>query len=662
MVGMIPRNFVDDLLDRTDIVEIIDHRVKLKKSGKNYTACCPFHDEKTPSFSVSPDKQFYYCFGCGAKGNAIGFLVEYERASFPEAVESLAKTLGIEVPRENDAGSAKQRDREKARKEARQQLYELLQEVSDYYQRQLREHKEKQHAVDYLKRRGLTGQIAKVYGIGFAPPGWNNIASEFPSSNEQQDQLLEVGMLVRKEDQKTSYDRFRDRIMFPIRNLRGQVIAFGGRVLSNQKPKYLNSPETPLFSKSKELYGLHEALQAAPQLPRLLVVEGYMDVVSLAQFGIQYGVATLGTACNPEHLKQALRFTNEIVFCFDGDEAGRKAARRAMESALSVMEDGRQIKFLYLPKDEDPDTLVRQVGAEKFTFLIEGATPLESFLFEELGRGFDVQSIEGRARLCKLAAPLLNQLPRGVYRELMFQQLSKRSQLSMDVIITLLEELPQPPPTEKIQSDTNPGGAPPQNSAEDRKSRESFDTRLSKARLSETRLGETRLSSDRRSSATLSSRGASRQPAADELALALLLFEPKLAQSFQNLESLRHHNNDRVTLLVKIMELLHRRPEYTSGEILGYWQGTYGTQESEYLQQLLNKGVLFQRIKALNSKSIEHSFDAEKEFLDALTHLQKHQASQNFQSVIQQLNAKPFESWTDADRKIYSQAIDAIRK
>lgn len=635
MIGTIPRRFIDDLLDRVDIVEIIDHRVKLKKAGKNYTACCPFHDEKTPSFSVSPDKQFYYCFGCGATGNAIGFLMDYERTSFPETVENLAKTVGIDVPREA-AGGLKQRDRERARQKARNSLYALMEEANDYYQRQLREHPEKQRPVDYLKRRGFTGQVAKEYNIGFAPSGWENIASALATSNERQSQLLEAGMLVHNEENDRFYDRFRDRIMFPIRDLRGRIVAFGGRVLGNQKPKYLNSPETSIFSKGRELYGLYEARQTHNQLPRLLIVEGYMDVVALAQFGIQYAVATLGTTCSEEHLKQSFRFTNEVVFCFDGDEAGRQAARRAMENALPIMEDGRQIKFLYLPEGEDPDTLIRQVGAEKFTYLIEGATPLESFLFEELGRGINLQTIEGRARLCKLSAPLLDRLPRGVYRELMFQQLANRSELSMDAVMNLLQELPsQTAPTETNQDYTNAGHLSSQKAA-----------------------SKTRLSSDYHSQKVSTHAKNRKELSAAELALCLLLFQPKLAQSFQDLESLRHQKDENIMLLVEIMELLHQRPEYTSGQILGHWQGAYGPQKSEYLQQILAKGVLFQNMNVLSSGREQHNFDTQQEFLDALAHLRKHQQAVEYQSIIQRLNAKPLDTWTEAEKRLYHEAIN----
>ncbi len=662
MAGNIPRPFIDDLIDRIDIVEVIDHRVKLKKSGKNYSACCPFHDEKSPSFTVSPDKQFYYCFGCGATGNAIGFLMEYERVSFPDAIESLAKQAGLNVPREQ-ARDPKQREREQAQEKARNTLYTLMEAADKYYQQQLREHDIKAKAVDYLKGRGLSGHIAKDFGIGYAPPGWDNLASALGTSNEKQDRLLEAGMLIHNEEKERLYDRFRDRIMFPIRDTRGRVIGFGGRVLSDEKPKYLNSPETPIFSKGKELYGLFEARKAYKQLPRLLVVEGYMDVVALAQYGIRYGVATLGTACGEDHLNRAFRFTNEIVFCFDGDQAGRKAARRAMENSLPVMEDGRQVKFLYLPEGEDPDTLIRQIGTDKFTRLVEGAAPLENFLFEEMSQGLNTQTMEGRARLCKLAAPMLDQLPRGVYRELMFQQLANRTQLSIDALMTLLNELPEAAPTndKQPQTDIQSESGYPQSDfhhlstqPDDLPYPPKNDASL--AQPPNYQQNYSGLSSDRKQTTKAAS---NHHLATNELALVLLLFQPKLAQEVTDIETLRHHSAPNVQLLIELIELLHKRPEYSSGQILGYWQGTYGPEKGAQLQQLLTKGLLFHHISELGQDQKEHHFNPEQEFLDAIHHLEKQQQTRDCNNIIQQLNAKPIDTWTDAEKQLYHKAITA---
>lgn len=642
MAATIPQAFIDDLLERVDIVEVIDHRVKLKKSGKNYSACCPFHDEKTPSFTVSQDKQFFYCFGCGANGNAIGFVMDYERISFPEAVDTLAKTAGVEVPKEQTK-DPKKRAKEEAKEKERKTLYKLMEDANQYYQQQLRHHPQKLTAVNYLKNRGLSGHIAKDFGIGYAPAGWENVKSELGTSDEYLRLLLDGGMLIHNEERDSLYDRFRERIMFPIRDTRGRVIGFGGRVLDDSKPKYLNSPETPIFHKGKELYGLYEARQAYRQVPRLLVVEGYMDVVALAQYDIRYGVATLGTACGEDHLNRAFRYTNEIVFCFDGDAAGRKAARRAMEISLTAMEDGRQIKFLYLPEGEDPDTLIRQIGTEKFTRLIEGASPLEHFLFEELSQDINTQTMEGRARLCKLAAPLIDQLPRGVYRELMFGQLAKRTQLSMDALMNLLQELPE-------QAD-NGVNIEAQHRAPQKES-ERTQTPKTINIQPPTPTWEP-------PSQTTPSNNASTHLNAEELALALLLYQPQLAEQAGDLEVLHHSNKEAIKLLVNLIELLQQRPEFTSGQILGHWQGTYGAQSTSQLQHLLNKATLFHQARELSSNHEKHRFNPHQEFIDTLDALRHHQQQLDCNRVIEQLDNKPHGEWTDAEKQLYRKAIAA---
>jgi DNA primase len=414
MAGSIPQHFIDELIARADIVEIIGRRVPLKKAGREFQACCPFHSEKTPSFTVSPAKQFYHCFGCGAHGTALGFLMEFDRLSFPEAVEELAGSLGLEVPRE--AGFAQGPDH--------RPLYDLLERVADHYARQLRDHTEAQRAVDYLRGRGVSGEIAATYRMGFAPPGWDNLLRQFGRDDAQIARLREAGLVTDQDGKR--YDRLRDRIVFPIRDSRGRVVGFGGRLLGDGKPKYLNSPETPVFHKGRELYGLYEARQAQANPARLLVVEGYMDVVALAQFGIPYAVATLGTATTADHLQKLYRATAEVVFCFDGDRAGRDAAWKALQTALPLMRGGRQARFLFLPDGEDPDTLVRRVGAEGFAELLEQSQPLSVFLFDKLSAQVDMHSIDGRARLAELAQPLVDQLPQGVFRDMMQQSLNER--------------------------------------------------------------------------------------------------------------------------------------------------------------------------------------------------------------------------------------------
>ncbi|WJW75377.1 DNA primase [Thiohalobacter sp. IOR34] len=420
MAGRIPQQFIDDLINRIDIVEVIDSRIQLKKAGREYTACCPFHNEKTPSFTVSPAKQFYHCFGCGAHGTALGFLMDYEHMDFVEAVEELARTLGLEVPREAAAaGTAPDRS---------QPLYDIQARAARFYQQQLRNHPQAGRAIDYLKRRGLSGEIARDFGLGYAPPGWDNLLQALGDSETHRRQLLEAGLAIARDDGRL-YDRFRDRILFPIHDRRGRVIGFGGRVLGDDTPKYLNSPETPVFHKGRELYGLYEARKAERKLERLLVVEGYMDVVALAQYGIRNAVATLGTATTREHLEQLYRIVPEVVFCFDGDRAGRAAAWRAAENALPVLRDGRQARFLFLPEGEDPDSLVRQVGREAFEARIGDSVPFSEFFFEHLQAGVDIQSMDGRARLVELARPLLNKLPAGVLRDLMTARLAELTRM-----------------------------------------------------------------------------------------------------------------------------------------------------------------------------------------------------------------------------------------
>ena len=415
----------------------MDRRVKLKKAGKNYSACCPFHDERTPSFSVNPERQFYYCFGCGAGGNALGFIMDYERLDFREAVEGLAQSVGLEIPQDDPrSGNDAPRDQNKP-------LYETLERASKFYERALRQHPERHKVVNYLKGRGLTGEIARDFRIGFAPPGWDNLLQANGSEDAEQDLLMRSGMLV-KNDKGRTYDRFRERVIFPIQDQRGRVIAFGGRVLGDDKPKYLNSPETAVFQKSRELYGLWQARKHPRRIERIVVVEGYMDVIALAQYGIPYAVATLGTSTSETHLERLFRIVPEVVFCFDGDDAGRKAAFRGLEATLPAMQDGRQAKFLFLPEGEDPDTLVRAKGAAYLENLFDHADPLETFLFKHLEEGLDLESMDGRARFSKLAAPHLHRLPEGVFKTLMYQALADRTGIDVDSLKRL-----QPPPASR---------------------------------------------------------------------------------------------------------------------------------------------------------------------------------------------------------------------
>ena len=433
MAGRIPQHFIDELIARTDIIEVIGSRVQLKRAGREYKACCPFHDEKTPSFTVSPDKQFYHCFGCGAHGTALGFVMEYDHASFVEAVEDLAARAGLEVPREGGAAAPAQ---------PHDELYVALERAGLFYRQSL---SGEGRARDYLAGRGLSADIIQRFGIGYAPARWDALIDRYGTTEDERQVLLRAGLVIERQPDAERgkapgfYDRFRDRVMFPIRDTRGRSIGFGGRVLDGSEPKYLNSPETELFHKGRELYGLFEARQATRSLQRLLVVEGYMDVVSLHQAGITYAVATLGTATTPEHLQRIFRLVGEVVFCFDGDRAGRAAAWRALENAVGEVKQGRQVRFLFLPDGQDPDSLVQAEGAEAFEARLADALPLSDYLIRELSSRADVASVDGRAKLVELARPLLRRIPSDVYRELLVAQLAEVIRMPAGRLAELLE-------------------------------------------------------------------------------------------------------------------------------------------------------------------------------------------------------------------------------
>lgn len=443
MAGRIPQHFIDQLLNRIDVVDLIDGYVPLKKAGANYKACCPFHGEKTPSFTVSPSKQFYHCFGCGVNGTAISFLMEYDHMEFREAIEKLASSAGMEIPEESQGFKPKQTVSQGI------DLYELMNQVNDYFQTQLRQHKDRQQAIDYLKKRCLSGDIAKRFGLGFAPEGWDNLMSELGASAPAQKALLDTGMLTQNEKKRT-YDRFRHRIMFPIHDHRGRVVGFGGRVLDQGEPqpgnpKYLNSPETPIFHKGSELYGLYGARAGIKAADGVLVVEGYMDVVALAQAGINNAVATLGTATTPMHLQRLFRHTPNITFSFDGDRAGRAAAWKALETSLPSLQDGYQVSFLFLPDGEDPDTMVKKVGKDGFDELVKNATPLPDFLIETLQQKADINRLDGRAKLSKLAKPLIDKFPNGVLKKLVIERLALLTQVSAQDLVSGKAPNPQAP-------------------------------------------------------------------------------------------------------------------------------------------------------------------------------------------------------------------------
>ncbi len=515
MAGRIPQQFIDELMNRVDIVELIDSRVPLRKTGRDYTARCPFHEEKSPSFTVSPTKQFYHCFGCGAHGTALGFLMAYEHMDFGDAVRELAAKVGMEVPQ-----STHQADDAPSH----EPLYTILDKAAQFFRQQLRHYPQ---AVDYLKQRGLSGATAAEFAIGFAPPGWDNLLRELGKTSQDQALLLEAGLIVKK-DKEGYYDRFRNRIMFPIRDRRGRVIAFGGRVLDKEgTPKYLNSPETPVFHKGRELYGLHEAQKALRRLDKLLVVEGYMDVVALAQHGIRYGVATLGTATSSDHVDRLFRLTPNVVFCFDGDRAGRDAARRALENLLPAMREGREARFLFLPEGEDPDSLVQKEGQGQFEERIAHSVPFSTYFYEVLTRQADISSMEGRARLVELAKPWLSKLPAGVLKHMMMIKLGELAQLDAGVVAQ------------------NLGMARPQTSSQ-------------------------------RTIQAKSRQNHAQRPALSPLrsAIGLLLHAPQLAELAG--EPLRWEGLDipGVRLLVTLLELLQAQPHLHSGAVLERWRDT----------------------------------------------------------------------------------------
>jgi DNA primase len=432
---VIPPDFIDDLLSRTDVVDVISSRVTLKKTGQNYTGLCPFHTEKSPSFSVNQEKQFYYCFGCQASGSALKFLMEFERLDFVAAVEMLASKAGLEVPSSSPPGTTE-------RLKKRKSIYEILEQSSALYQGFLRQHESRDIAVNYLKQRGLTGEIARDFQLGYAPAGWDNLMGALAKTNHERDLLIESGMLIDNSEEGKTYDRFRDRVMFPIRDTRGRVIAFGGRIIGDGKPKYLNSPETPVFHKGRELYGLYESRRRNRKLEQLIVVEGYMDVVALAQEGINYAVATLGTATSSDHLDRLFRTVSKLVFSFDGDKAGRAAAWKALQESLAFMRDGRSARFLFLPDGEDPDTLVRKEGKDKFEWRINQAPHLTDFLFDHLQEGLDMSSMEGKAALSQLSMPLIQKIPEGVFKQLVVGKLSELTGLSSEKLTAISNAQP----------------------------------------------------------------------------------------------------------------------------------------------------------------------------------------------------------------------------
>ncbi len=513
MAGLIPQDFIDDLIARADVVEVIGKRIQLKKAGREFKACCPFHDEKTPSFTVSPGKGVYHCFGCGAHGTAIGFLMEYEHMSFVEAIEGLANIMGVEVPRDESDRPARRYD----------ELFSLMSSVETHWQNCLRDNTA---AVDYLKQRGIDGATAKRFGIGFAPDSWSDVLDKFGKTPEAAERLLATGLIIRKDNGK-HYDRFRDRIMFPIRDARGRTIAFGGRALGDGEPKYLNSPETVLFHKGRELYGLYEARQALRHIERLVVVEGYMDVVALARHGIDFSVATLGTATTSDHLNRLFRLTENVTFSFDGDRAGKAAAWRALENALPQVREGRQIRFVFLPDGQDPDSFVNEYGADAFIKELDNGLALSDYLIGELASQVDMTTVDGKARLAELAKPLIHKIPQGVYRELLIESLADTLGLSATKLEKMIGQAPES------------GGA----------------------------IGSPTQASARRPRTAM---GAGR-PSVVRRAITLLLNNPATADKL-DIEKLAGVNRPGVELLHDLIETVQEEPNITTAGLLERWR------------------------------------------------------------------------------------------
>ncbi|MCW0312364.1 DNA primase [Pantoea ananatis] len=545
MAGRIPRIFINDLLARTDIVELIDARVKLKKQGKNYHACCPFHNEKTPSFTVNGEKQFYHCFGCGAHGNAIDFLMNYDRLEFVESIEELATSHGLDVPYEAGNGPSQME------RHQRQSLYQLMENLNGFYQQSLQQ-SSAQSARDYLEHRGLSADIINHFSIGYAPAGWDNVLKRFGKQPEDRESLMEAGMLV-SNDKGRVYDRFRERVMFPIRDKRGRVIGFGGRVLGNDTPKYLNSPETPVFHKGRQLYGLYEALKNHPEPKRLLVVEGYMDVVALAQYGVDYAVASLGTSTTAEHIQLLFRSTDNVICCYDGDRAGREAAWRALETALPYMNDGRQLRFMFLPDGEDPDTLVRKEGKAAFEARMEQAMPLSSFLFDSLLPQVDLSSRDGKARLSTLALPLITQIPGETLRIYLRQELGNKLGILDDAQL------------EKLMPKQGPGGSTP------------VAPPLKRTTM--------------------------------RVLVALLIQNPQLATLVPSLDGLAESKIAGLPLFIELVTRCNENPGLTTGQLLELYRGTNFSQTLETLA-VWNHMIVDEESEAVFQDSLASVYDS----------------------------------------------------
>lgn len=584
MAGRIPQHFIDDLLARVNIIDVLDGRVqKLKRTGKNFSGLCPFHKEKTPSFTANQEKQFYYCFGCGAGGNALGFMMEYDHLEFPLAVEELAKMAGMEVPKEESHQNRQQQQQLKS-------LYDLLEQAAKFYSQQLRSHPQRDSAVNYLKSRGLSGQAAKAFEIGYAPPGWDNLLEEIGNDDPHRSLLEKAGLLIHNEERDSHYDRFRNRIIFPIRDQRGRVIAFGGRVLGDDKPKYLNSPETDTFHKGRELYGLYEARKHSNKLARLLIVEGYMDVVGLAQYGIHYAVATLGTATTTQHLERIFKMVPEVIFCFDGDDAGRSAAVRALNTTLPVIQDGQEARFLFLPDGEDPDSLVRKEGSDAFNKRLDEAVPLAEFFFKSQSEEMDLNSMDGRARFSSAALPSIQAMKNGILKQMMLDRVSDITGLSQDQLESVVN----------LHSATQPQHEVPQEYYPDEYFTEQHN------------YSPTQVPSRALSPAPQKKTSSRRSTALNERIISLLLHFPTLARLVELPSKLDQLPGPNITLLRALVDYLRSHPKATLGTLYVDWQES--PELSSHLMTL--NGITY-------SDPVDNIQQAEQILLDALPKLEQ---------------------------------------
>ncbi|MDA9064261.1 DNA primase [Pseudomonadales bacterium] len=611
---MIAPEFIDELLARTDIVEVVQSRVVLKKTGQNYTGLCPFHKEKSPSFSVSQDKQFYYCFGCQASGSALKFIMEFERLEFLAAIEMLAGNAGMQVPQTSSQGSPERNERRKS-------IYNILEQSAHFYQVQLKQHSHKAQAIDYLKARGVSGEIARDFGLGYAPPGWDNLYKDQAKTNLEHDLLIESGMVVNNKDEDKTYDRFRDRIMFPIRDIRGRVIAFGGRILGDGQPKYLNSPETPVFHKGRELYGLFEARKRTQKLTQFLVVEGYMDVVALAQNDINYAVATLGTATSGEHLERMFRLVSRLVFCFDGDNAGRNAAWKALMVALPLMRDGRSARFLFLPDGEDPDSLVRKEGKDKFEWRLDQAQPLPDFFFNKLQADIDIKSLDGKAHLSNLAMPMINEIPSGVFKQLMIEQLSILTGLAADKLVAASASVaaryvPSAPKSKPTES--TPQGA-----------QDAFQQGMSRQDLT---------------SPAQSSRESIEFAKLVKMAIAMLLRQPELSQQFDEKAYSRLEASPGSELLLELIHAIVAREITSPLMLLATWQDR---PEFDYLRDLIEQEQLLD------------VSELPEEFTGVINTLLRLTDAQSGQLLRADLLSKPFDEMSESEREMLRNLVES---